>query len=382
MITRNIKQSISSGRCPGAFYINVFFLAAVATVLSFTGIAIAAQDATNTEVTAEVHTAVVREQLVTDLLMAYGRIIPAPGNTRSLAIPFECRVEKIFVTEGQQVEKGRPLIELSPSPASILMVESIENDLEAAKLRLDKVRERARMKLATASEMIQAEKEYNLALLRIKNLKAMKMAENITINSKNNEMITRLYCRPGQIAASGSPLMDIVDGNVVEAAIGVEPHDVHKLKAGQKVILLAVNRDMSPKTGIIRTVSRAVNISSRLIDVFVSLPSDSGFLINEFVRAEIVLDTRKGLVVPRSAVLPSKKGHVCFTVKNRRASRHAVRTGWQGRDLIEIYPESIKAGDKIVTVGNYELTDGMPVRVVGEDKKLSVSSTIGGESDS
>ncbi len=382
MSTQSIKQAISPGRCPGVFYINVFFLAAVATVLSLAGIADAVQDSANTEVTAEVRTAVVKEQPVTDLLMAYGRIIPAPGNTRSLAIPFECRVEKIFVTEGQQVKKGRPLMELSPSPASILMFKSTQNDLEAAKLRLDKVRERARMKLATASEMIQAEKEYNLALLRIKNLKAMKMAENITINSKNNEMITRLYCRPGQIAAAGSPLMDMVDGNVVEAAIGVEPHDVHKLKAGQKVILLAVNRDISPKTGIIRTVSRAVNSSSRLIDVFVSLPSDSGFLINEFVRAEIVLDTRKGLVVPRSAVLPGEKGYACFTVKNSRACRHVVKTGWQGRDSIEIYSESIKAGDEIVTVGNYELTDNMPVRVVREDKKLSVSSTIGDESDS
>lgn len=323
-------------------------------------------------VIASIRTARVEERVLTNLLMVYGRIIPAPGSTRSLAIPFECRIGRIFVTEGQQVKKGDPLLELSPSPATFLMVESVENSLEAAKLQLDKVRERVRMKLATARELIQTEKEYNLAALRVKNLKDMKIAENITINSRNNEMIIRLYCRVGQIITSGAPLMDIVDGNMVEAAAGVEPEDARLLKIGQAVFLTPVNRKKAEKLqGRIRTISQAVNASSRLIDTFIQVPQSSDFLINEFVKAEIILDKKRGMVVPRSAVLPDKKVFICFTVENGHALRHTVKKGWEGRDYVEVISSSIKPGDEIVIRGNYELSDRMPVKIISDGKQLS-----------
>ncbi len=359
-------------------FIYVFSLV-MAIVTFFSDNALSGQGETGPAVAATVHTAIAHEQVVRDVLMAYGRITPAPGNTISITIPFECRIEKSFVTQGQQVEQGMPLVEIAPSPSSLLIMQSAENDLKAAKQQLDKVRERKHMKLATAAEMIQAQKEYDLAMLRMKNLKSMKMAEKLTINAENNGMVTRLYCRAGQIITSGSPLMDIVYGNRLEAAIGVEPHDMHWLKSGQEVMLVPVNRDMSKKTGTIRTVSHAVNSSSRLIDVFVSLPLDSNFLLNEFVRAEIVLDTRKGIVVPRSAVIPDGNGSaVCFTVEHGRACRHVVKTGWQDRDSIEIYSRSIKAGDEVVILGNYELNDNMPVRIIRKENKLSISSKTTG----
>ncbi len=316
-------------------------------------------------VTAPVRTIMVKRRLLTEDLTAYGRIIPAPGSTRSLAIPFESRIRRIFVTEGQQVQKGKSLIELSPSPATLLMVESAENSLEAAKLQLEKVKERVRMKLATARELIQAEKDYNQALLRVKNLKKMKISGKITINASDNEMIVRLYCRVGQIIAAGSPLMEIVDGNMVEAAVGVEPEDAHLLKAGQKLYLAPINRGNAGETeGKIRTISQAVNGASRLIDTFIQIRPGSGFLVNEYVKARIVLGRKKGMVVPRSAVLPGKKGFVCFTVKDNRAHEHLVKTGWEGRDYVEILSSSILPGDEIVVQGNYELKDGMPVKVI------------------
>ena len=317
------------------------------------------------EVIASVQTIRVERRLITAELAAYGRIIPAPGSTRSLAIPFESRIRRIFVTEGQQVQKGKTLIELSPSPATLLMVESAENSLEATKLQLEKVKERVRIKLATARELIQAEKDYNQALLRIKNLKKMRRSGKITINARNNEMIVKLYCRVGQIIAAGSPLMEIVDGNMVEAAVGVEPEDAHLLKTGQTVYLVPISRGNAGETeGKIRTISQAVNGASRLIDTFIQIRPGSGFLVNEYVKARIVLDRKKGMVVPRSAVLPGKKAFVCFTVKGNRAHEHLVKTGWEGRDYVEILSSSILPGDEIVVQGNYELKDGMPVKVI------------------
>lgn len=366
---KQLKSLLLTGRYLISTMVFVFLAVAFQfpTGVSGGGNSMAQPDKGHEKVFATVETTVIEERLLTDGLKAYGRVVPAPGSARTLCIPFECRVGRIFVTEGEQVEKGQPLIELSPSPSSVFMMKSKENNMKAAKLQLDKVKERLPMRLATASELIQAEKEYNLALLQMKNLKAMKMAENIKINSKDDELVSRIYCREGQIIASGASLMEIVEKKRAEATIGVEPEDVFKVKAGQRVLLTPLNRQMPEQcTGSVRSISRAVNSSSRLIDVFVSIPADAGFLINEFVRAEIVIDRHKGLVAPRSALLPGKNGFVCFTVKDGTARKHVVNMGLEGKDYVEILSESIKPGDKIVATGNYELSDGMPVKITSE----------------
>ncbi len=345
----------------------MFFLAAAlaCTCLSNAEDAHKNAESSSGSVTASVRTDRVERRILTEQLTAYGRIIPTPGSIRTLAVPFESRIQRIFVTEGQVVQKGKPLLELSPSPATLLMFESAKNSLEAAKLQLEKVKERVRMKLATTKELIQAEKEYNQTLLQMKNLKKMKIGEKITINARNNEMVVKPYCRVGQIISTGSPLMEVVDGNMLEAAIGVEPEDAHLLKNGQTVFLTPINREKTGESqGRIITVSRAVNSASMLIDTFIQIQPDSGFLVNEYVKARIVIDRKEGMVVPRSAVLPGKRGFVCFTVKDGRAHKHFVKKGWEGRDYVEIISSSIKPGEQIVITGNYELADGMCVNVV------------------
>ncbi len=314
-----------------------------------------------------VQTVKVQKRILTRELIAYGRIIPAPGSTRSLAMPFESVIRRVFVTEGQQIKKCEPLFQLSPSPSTLLMVQSAKSSLEAARLELEKVKERVRLKLATSGELIQAEKNYKKALLQVKNLERMKICDKITINAPNNGMITRLYCKVGQIMPAGAPLMEVSDENAIQAVVGIEPEDAHLLTAGQTVYLSPINRKISEKLkGQIDTASQWVNPASRLVDAFVQIMPKAHLFINEFVRARIILQKKEGMVVPRSAVLPSYKSPVCFTVRGNRAHRHLVKTGWEGKNYVEIISSSIRPGDDIVIRGNYELRDGMTVRVTSQ----------------
>ena len=316
------------------------------------------------QVTALVETTEVIERNLQDIITAYGLVIPAPGSTKTLTLPFECIVRKVFVGEGELLKKGSPFIKLSPSPATLLMMKSAENSMTASRLRLKKVRERLGMKLATATELIEAEKAYNLDLLRFENLKDMGLAENITMDAKADRLITRVYCRAGQIVSPGAPIMDMAELNMPEAVIGIEPSDIHKVSKGQRVLLEPVNRKIPQEcNGTVRSFSRAVNSSSGMIDLFVSLQGNADLLMNEFLKTKVVIGMHRGLIVPISALLPFEKGFVCFTVKDGIAKRRLVERGWQGRDYVEIISGSIKAGDEIIKTGNYELSDGMAVRV-------------------
>jgi membrane fusion protein (multidrug efflux system) len=52
-----------------------------------------------------------------------------------------------------------------------------------------------------------------------------------------------------------------------------------------------------------------------------------------------------------------------FTVANNRAVRHTVKIGAGNPKEVQLIAEDLREGDPVVTVGNYELEDGMAVEI-------------------
>ena len=75
------------------------------------------------------------------------------------------------------------------------------------------------------------------------------------------------------------------------------------------------------------------------------------------------MSSTNALVAPKSALLPDGNGYRLFTVENGHAVQHQVQTGQENDTQIEIIADDIKEQDDIVALGNYELEDGMAVRV-------------------
>src|SRR5438128_2555454 len=70
------------------------------------------------------------------------------------------------------------------------------------------------------------------------------------------------------------------------------------------------------------------------------------------------------LVVPRSAVLPNESREFeVFTVANNRAVKHTVKIGAENSNELQVLADDLHPGDPVVTVGNYELEDGMAVEI-------------------
>jgi len=82
------------------------------------------------------------------------------------------------------------------------------------------------------------------------------------------------------------------------------------------------------------------------------------------VRGEMQRAEKNALVVPRSAVLPNESREFeVFTVANNRAIKHTVKIGAENPKEIQVVADDLHEGDPIVTVGNYELEDGMAVEI-------------------
>ena len=294
--------------------------------------------------------------------VAYGNVVPAPGGVRTLSLPFEGRVKRILVSSGQSVAAGAALMIIEPSPDARLQLATAQSAFEAARQALEQVQQRFDLKLAANAELLQARQALRDAEARAQNLAARRLNESNQLTATDGGVVSRVFVQEGALVPAGTPLAEVVAERLMEVRLGIEPEDSRQLAPGLAVKLEAVHQ--SPPvaaTGTVRVLSRSINPATRLVDVFVTAAGD--FLLGEYVRGEVRGAPREALVVPRNAVLPEGTQQVLFVVKNGRAVKVIFQAGSDTGGLVEILGGALQPGDAVVTLGNYELADGMAVQV-------------------
>lgn len=312
-----------------------------------------------------VRVAPIRREKISDEMIAYGTVVAPPSEIRVVAVPFESRVRKILVAPGQTVAAGQPLAEVEGSAATALLVEEARNTLDAAQRDLQLVQQRYDQQLATNSDLYTAQNALKTAQGRMQSLRQGGAGDSGPLKAEVAGIVSKVDVQVGQVVPIGSPLVEVVAENQVEARLSAEPDDVPSLKPGQAVLLQPTEGATGePVEGKIRLVGRRVDPVTRLTDVLVSLPPGARLMLESFVTGRITLTSAESLVVPRDAVLPAEGGGFnLFTVKDGKAVKHTVRLGIENDQDAQVIADDLKEGDLVVTVGNYELDDGMAVQL-------------------
>lgn len=313
---------------------------------------------------ARVRTAPIREGVIAETIAAYGSVIPAPGAVHTVSVPFESQVVQIMVNQGQKVSKGNALLEIKPSPDTALQLEQASQTYDLARQSLSYVERKFELKLATNDQVLQAKQALQQAQSRLESLKRRK-AEGLRImHADVGGLIKKVFAQEGAIVPAGHPLLEIVAQNRLEVRLGVELDDINRVAPYQPVSLTRVNVPAAPAViGHIRKISYGVDPATRLVDVFVTLPGTADFLLGEPTSGKIAVAAVRGLLVPRAAVLPEGHGYSLFTIANGLAVKHLVKVGLRNDREVEVKDAGLQAGEPVVVLGNYELKDGMAVRV-------------------
>jgi RND family efflux transporter MFP subunit len=297
-------------------------------------------------------------------ISAFGSIVPAPGAAQTVSVAYECRVASILVSEGQVVATGTPLLTVTNSPDAQLEWEQARIDERAAETQLDQTRNRHALKLADNGQLAQAQQAFATAQARVKSLEDRHMGGAQVLRAKGPGVVTKIPVQVSAVVPSGSSLAELADTQRLEARLGVEPQDALHLRAGAALTLAVVDgKAAATAQARIRTVSPAINPTTRLMDVFVSLPPAHPFLLGQYVHGKVVASAHDGWLVPYAAVLPDEGRQVLFTVKNSHAVRHEVHILVQSEDRLQVAGPDFDASEPVVVQGNYELQNGMAVRV-------------------
>lgn len=313
--------------------------------------------------TATVATTQLVRKTISQTLVAYGTIVAQPGEVKIASVPFESRVLHLRVTAGQPVAVGTELLTIEPSADAKLQLRQAQSALDQANVAMKQAQERFNEKLATNQDLAQGEQAVQNAQLTLQSLQSRGIGSETTLHAEVAGEIAKVDVQEGQIVPAGGPMIELIAANRIEVRLGIEPDDARRLHAGQAVTIRSVSADAtSDAKGALRLVTDTINPDTRLVDAFASIPEGAAFLLSDYVRAEVEVESQEGLIVPKAAVLPGDDDQqTLFTVRDGHAVKHIVRIGLKSGDEVEVIGDDLKEGVPVVIVGNYELEDGMAV---------------------
>jgi membrane fusion protein, multidrug efflux system len=323
------------------------------------------EEAPSAAPTARVQTVPLERQPIAQTVEAFGIVEPASSFEHTTPASYECIVVAIHAPVGSRVAVGDVIMEIAPSPDGRLQLASARTALKLAAQGLASAQERYDLKLATSQDLLTARQIESDAREKLASYESRGMAGDGKLRAPAAGVVSKLDLLAGSLVTPGSPLFSIASGGKLEARLSVESDPASRLAGTEKVTIASAQQaEPVAVTSNIRLVGRALNPTTGAADVRVSIPASASLLLGEHVRANIeILKKDNALVAPRSAVLPDEGDkQIVYTIKDGKAVRHEVEVGITSGDLVEISSPDLKPGDAVVTLGNYELTDGMSIQ--------------------
>jgi membrane fusion protein, multidrug efflux system len=341
----------------------------------------AEEEETGEVATAQVKVIALEKGAMSPLIVGYGELLGSAGTTLEISLPIEVKVKRLFVAAGQVVNKGDPLVEIQPTAEVLLSLTQAKSALAAANKELDSVNHRIELHLATNSEQNSAEAAVIAAKDQLNNLIARGAGGARTIKAEGFGIVAQGVVNEHAFVPAGSPILSLVDTANAEARLGVSAEDASKLKPGQAVSVTTIEGSGEPVEGSLRSIGRAINPITHLVDVYVSLTNTaSTLLLGAQVRGEFQETPIDGFVVPRSAVLPGDEGSFkLFVLEGDTAKEREATILYQQGDEVLLSAEGLHAGELAIILGNYELSDGDKAEQVkdepeGKDSKEESTS--------
>lgn len=180
-----------------------------------------------------------------------------------------------------------------------------------------------------------------------------------SLRSPINGVISERLTEPGQQAAPGAAVMRLISLDTVYFEAQVAETELNSVKVGQPV---TVRLDAYPGrvfTGKVARINPTGSTSSRTFNVRVNIPNNAGALRpGLFARGEVVAEQRRGVVVPKDALVVNEGQFSVFVAKaGGTAERREVEVGVQTPATAEIR-RGVQPGEQVIVAGQNALKSG------------------------
>ena len=165
-----------------------------------------------------------------------------------------------------------------------------------------------------------------------------------------------MYVRPGQ------ELFRIYSDRELYLEIKVLETEIAMLRIGQMARVFPLADKAKPYTAHVAEISPRIDENGMAL-VRLKLTNPGGLLLGMNAAAEVTVPHKRGLVVPREALVVRSGKPVVFTLDKGLAKWNYVKTGLDNGREVEIL-EGIREGETVIISNNLQLAHDAPVKVV------------------
>lgn len=273
-------------------------------------------------------------------------------NVLNISPSFSARIEKIYVQEGDQVKKGKILVQLDST------------QLEQTKLQLNNAEKNLhRMEKLLEQDAVEKKTYDEIKLFYEKTLSAYEyLRKNTFIKTPITGIVTSISKKENEnFDAMMQPyLIRIVNDDLIKAKINVSDRDIPKIMKNQKAMISITNYEKVFLGKVSFCSPEADLLSGTFLVEIIIENTDKILRHNQFAKVKIVIESNKNaIIIPQEAIVDE---NTIFVEKNKIAEKRKVITGIENEKQIEI-KKGVEAGENVIITGNVGLTNGEKVKI-------------------
>lgn len=321
-----------------------------------------------------VTTAPLRAGSLPRTVTAWGVMLSPPSATVVISAGASEIVGAVHVHVGEEVQAGAPLVDLKPdaqTAASYSVAQSALRDADAA---LTRTRALLAQHLATAQQLDAAQKSRTDAQATLQALKTQGAGGAIALKAPFHAIVTKVAVARGAQVSGGTALVELARAGDLSLRVQATPAQARQVHAGDAVAVRSLDGAQKVAGKVARNAV-SIDAVTGLVPIDITLPANPLFA-GESAEAVITVGSAQGYVVPHAAILLDPEGKTYVVqVEGGKARKVPVRiaTNQGDRDLVQ--GVDLKADEPLVLEGNYQLDDGMAVRLA--DQGGAQAATVG-----
>ena len=309
-----------------------------------------------------------KSEVIPNLLTAVGDL--AAVHQVNVTSDVSGRITDIMFTAGASVKAGAPLVQLFDAPDQGDLA-SFKAQAVVAQLSLDRAKQLAARQFGPQATADQAQATFDQANAGIAKTEAI-ISQKL-VRAPFDGVLGVRHVELGQFLTAGTQIVSLTDLSTLYANFTVTEKDSGQLKVGQAVRVVVDAYPGRTFDGKITTIEPQISTDTRNIHVQATLANPDHILKpGMFVATTVVLPDKPPVVtVPETAVDYTLYGDSVFLLTEKKSDdgktsltvvRTFVRTGDRIDGRAEIL-SGVKAGDRVVAVGQLKLQSGAAVSV-------------------
>jgi RND family efflux transporter MFP subunit len=337
-------------------------IAVIALSLAACGKKSAAAGDTDVPAVVGAHTAVATRRSVRETIEGIGTISARPDHIAQMSAPAVTRVTRVFVTVGQSVSAGAPLIAFDRAPLDAQNA-AAATALASAQRSLERARRLVDAGIAPRKDLDQAESD--LARANADAVSAERLQSRATLRAPIAGVVTRMAAVLGATVDPAQTLIEVTDPAALDLLIPIPPASAARVHRGALVDMTSAPGADAEALGAATVADIGATIDSAARAVVVRAPITKParqLRIGETVFARIVLAAHANAVtVPVEALVPDGEGLKVFVVDaSHEAHATPVTVGVRDGGFSEI-TAGLAGGETVVTSGAFGVTDSAKV---------------------